>query len=342
MLFFDGVTANNCTKTVFDDGSVKIDRSGTYENVVIVEQPGNRYIGFVATKDKTAANIFSKMKLFFEKNSILLDSLVAVGSDGAAVNVGPDNGIIKHIESYIQRAVHRIICILHLLELILGAVIKYYIGDTKAPNKYKNTISADLENCEKMEIVQFEAIKLNMMPQPIIDDHGDSTFDWTRVTGDQKLLLQLSRAVSCGNVSPELARRTIGEISEIRWTIYACRFLRLYMSSKSPSFCIRRAVEFIQNVYVPILFWIKCYPCWIEGPRHVYKILSFAKGINEETFNIVKERVTFNSHFLHHENMLVTMITDKNKKLREKAYDIILFLRKLDYNLYKSEPSKVW
>lgn len=66
-----------------------------------------------------------------------LDELVALGCDGAATNVGSVNGIIAQMETHLNRPLHRIICILHLLELILMAVIKYFFGDTKAPKYTK-------------------------------------------------------------------------------------------------------------------------------------------------------------------------------------------------------------
>lgn len=328
--FFDGVTSKNGMKIKLDDNTVKLDRSASFENVVVVEQPGDKYIGFISTKNTTASSISSQIITFFDDNSIILDDLVAIGCDGASVNVGADNGIITLIESHIKRPLHRLICILHLLEILLGAIIKYYIGDTKAPNKYKHQVSADLERCEKMEIVQFKPVELNNMPQPIVGENGNEEFDWTRVTGDQKMLLDLSRAVSCGSITQKLSRKAIGQITELRWTIYASRFLRLYMSLDRVPFYVRRVVEFIQTVYVPMLFWIKCYPNWTEAPHHIYRILSFARNINEESFKIVKERITYNSHFLHSENILAAMLTDPNRKLREKACNTILKIRKRD------------
>lgn len=78
---------------------------------------------------------------------------------------------------------------LHLLELILGAVITYLIGTAKG---YRNEIFEQLKNCEQKEIIKFTPISLEHMPQPLVGENGgDGMFDWSRVTNDQKVLLNL-------------------------------------------------------------------------------------------------------------------------------------------------------
>lgn len=114
MLFFDGVTAKNLKKkTAGVENTV-------YENIVIVEQPNDRYLGFVSTTQSDANTIFESIKNFLLINELDLNELIAIGADGASTNVGAENGVITQFEKYLNRPVHRIICILHLLELIIA------------------------------------------------------------------------------------------------------------------------------------------------------------------------------------------------------------------------------
>lgn len=320
--FFDGVTAKNLEKK-----NKKTDRSIKYENIVIVEQPTDRYLGFVSTTASDAKTIFDGMKTFFLINKFDLSELIAIGSDGAATNVGAENGVITKFENYLNRPLHRIICLLHLLELIMKAMISHYYGTTKAPNTFTGKINEQLTACDKNATVNFTPIALENMPTI-----SGNAFDASRLTKDQKLLFDLSEAVSTGYVSADLALRQPGCLSNLRWTTYGSRFLRLYMSDPSPSFKLISMVRFIQKVYVPMLFWIKCYSEWENGPDHIFKILSFSQTLPIEQFKVVKARIEHNSYFLHSENILLAMIRDKDTLIRRNAYKMIIYIRKRDAN----------
>lgn len=80
-------------------------------------------------------------------------------------------------------------------------------------------------------------------------------------------------------------------------------------------------------VYVPCLFWIKCYPDWTDGPRHIFRILSFSCSLPKEIFKVIHERIQYNSYFVHSENLLLSMICDQDLKIRREAYKRILTAR---------------
>lgn len=153
--FFDGVKARNLMM-IKKNGHMMQDNSVIYENIVMVQQPSDRYLGFIATKECTAMAIFSGMYEFFAQNNINLSDLIAIGSDGASTNTGIDNGIIAKFESYLNRSLHWIVCLLHLIDLILKAVIALYYGDTIGPGKYFGAINEEISNCHTFPIVNFE------------------------------------------------------------------------------------------------------------------------------------------------------------------------------------------
>lgn len=319
--FFDGVKAKNCM-IVNKNGALMRDNSVNYENIVMVAQPRDRYLGFIAIKECNANAIFNGMRNFYNENNIGLCDLIAIGSDGASTNTGADNGIISKFETYLNRSLHWIICMLHLMDLILKAVVSLYYGDTIGPGVYFGKINEELHGCHTLPIVEFATVSLKNMPACCTQ-----SFDQSRLNYDQKYLYELSQAVDTGNVTGHLADRKPGELSEPRWTTLASRMLRLYISSENPSLKLISLVHFIQNVYVPSLFWIKCFPDWTDGARHLFRILSFARSLPKEVFNVVNARVLYNSYFAHSENLLLSMISDPDIEIRRYGYKQILQAR---------------
>lgn len=322
--FFDGFQAKNLTKRKVGKRWL-VEKSTKYENIVIVEQPNDRYLGFIELHGSTAQVIFTGIKDFFVSQNMDLNSLIAIGCDGAATNVGAYNGVIVQLEKYLNLPLHRIVCLLHLLELILHAIIDFYYGHTIGPQKYSSKLSSELENCEKKQIVEFTPIVLGNLP--LIGPNANTKLKSSNFKSDQKVLFELSQAVSCGKIGESLARAQLGSLNDVRWTVYANRFLRLYMSTPHPTFALIQVVNFIQKLYVPMLFWIKCYPNWVLGPQHLYRMLLYSRSLQREQFVIIKEKMLNNSFFLHSENVLLSMIADKEKSIRCRAYKIIMSLR---------------
>lgn len=324
--FFDGVKAKNLMM-VDKNGALVQDHSILYENIIMVQQPSDRYLGFFATKECDAYTIFFEMKNFFVDNSISLHDLIAIGSDGASTNTGAENGVIAKFESFLNRPLHWVICLLHLLDLILRAVVTYFFGDTIGPGKYLGKINSDINNCHTFQIVKFTKVPLNNMPSCV------ESFDLKLLNNDQKHLYELSKAVATGIVPDNLANRKPGDLSEPRWTALASRLLRLYVSKETPSLKLIGLVHFIQNVYVPCLFWIKCFPDWTDGARHLYRVLSFSRALSKRVFDVIKSRVLYNSYFAHSENLLLSMITDSDVNIRRAGYELILKARSINSQL---------
>lgn len=267
--FFDGFQAINRTKIKVNNEFI-VNHSTKYENIVLVEQPFDRYLGFFELLSATADDVHEGLKNFFVSRNMDLSPLIAIGSDGAATNLGELNGAIVQFERYINRPLHRTVCMLHLLELMLHAVIELYYGSTIGPKKYKNEIHTQLLTCEHKQIVAFDPIKLGILP--FIAENANVIINSTHFNSDQKLLFRLAEAVDTGNIDDKLAVSNLGNLSEIRWTVYAKRFNRLYMSTPNPPMKLIQVVKFIQNVYMPMLCWIKCFPEWVNGTPHLYRM----------------------------------------------------------------------
>lgn len=318
--FFDGVSMYN-KMSVQKNNKQFVDKSVLYDNIAIVEQPGNHYLGFISTFDSDAESIYKKLLEFFKKHERDLSSLIAIGSDGAATNVGVDAGVIRKFEKGLQSPIHRIICLLHLLELILKAVICAYFGEMIGPYKNTGAFKVAIETCHTFRIQTFERIELKNMPSI------NGSFSGKLLNSDQKFLYEMGKAVNDGIVDKNLAVRKPGELSAPRWTIAAIRMLRLYVSTDRPSHRLKLVVMFIQHVYIPMLFSIKLNPYWTYGCIHIYNMLVNSQSLDRKTFNVVKERIQFNSFFAHSENVLMSLICDHEKDVRRAAYQIILSTR---------------
>lgn len=71
--------------------------------MVLVKEPGSRYVGHVTPESGSSANILKAILEFFEKEDVDLGDLLAVGSDGTAVNTGSNMGIIRQMEVHLKK-----------------------------------------------------------------------------------------------------------------------------------------------------------------------------------------------------------------------------------------------
>lgn len=316
--FFDGKKDNNREWIKKGDCLVQ-DNSMSFDNITLVQQPGDIYMGFATVAKSEAVCIFNAIKEHFSENEINLSNVCAIGCDGAPTNTGSTGGVIQFFESLLNRPIHWIICLIHLLDLLMKAVLKQIGELTKGPSEYAGSIGRHLNTCHTLPIVSFKKVKLENMP----DMSG--TF---KLTSDQKDLYEFSKAVDSGVFPEKLEILKLGPLSGARWFTTALRILRLYVSVKNPSKNLEEIVRFIQIVYVPCLFWIKRYPSWIQGPRHLFRMLSFARNLRSDIFIAIRNKISNNSYFAHSENVLLSMIVDEDEIIRREGYQKIINIRK--------------
>lgn len=106
-VYFDGRIDRT---RVYEDGRIKVRRE---EHISMVEEPNSYYIGHYAPFSEKSIDIVSRLTEFMTSMSITLDNLLAVGCDGAAVNVGRLNGAIRLLENYLGRPLQWLVCLYH-------------------------------------------------------------------------------------------------------------------------------------------------------------------------------------------------------------------------------------
>src|ERR1700761_1588504 len=85
-LYFDG---RNDKTLVQEEIEGKLHRKVVLEeHIVLLEEPGSKYLGHIAPISGNAKSIKSTITDFFERNNMNLDNLTVIGCDGTAVNTG--------------------------------------------------------------------------------------------------------------------------------------------------------------------------------------------------------------------------------------------------------------
>nr|GBN83623.1 hypothetical protein AVEN_134506-1 [Araneus ventricosus] len=137
-------------------------------------------------------------------------------------------------------------------------------------------------------------------------------------------------AVKSGNGKEDLAVRDLGPLSHSRWLATANRTLRLYLSEESPTPELQKLVVFILKSYMPIWFSIKTSKYFTEGPTLVNQSIQSSRYLPEDLRNLVDPMVKRNGFFAHPEHLMLAMIQDNTKLIRELGLRRILKARQLD------------
>lgn len=167
-------------------------------------------------------------------------------------------------------------------------------------------------------VSDFETIALENMP-PVAEQHKYST--------DSQYLYDMAHAISNGVVSVDLANIKPGKIVHSRWLTKAARLLRLYVTVKKPPKNLRILVEFVMKVYVPMYFNIKYYSSVVYGSVLFFKYITWAQFLDQNLRTIVNRVIENNSYFAHSENILLSMLFDDRKEVRDNAIKKILRYR---------------
>lgn len=313
-LFFDGrkdKTISQCMR-----GNKLYRNTSIEEQIVLVSEPGSKYIGHVTPQSGSASDIKQSIVKFLEEK-VEFSQLNAIGCDGTVVNSGNKNGAIRMIELYLKRPVQWLICLFHANELPLRHLVQNLDGSTTGPHGYSGTIGKALETCENLPVVSFHPIQSENFPILVPDD----------LSTDQKYLWNICQSVTSGICTESLANRNHGKLSHSRWLTAANRILRLYISSNKVSRNLQILSEYVLKVYAPLWFHIKLKPSCSEGTRHLLNMIRRSRGFEEKILKIIDPVIQRNGFYAHPENLLLAMVTDEARSIRELGYRRLLKIR---------------
>lgn len=315
-IYFDG--RKDTTLQNIKSNDVFVKKKIVEEHISLVSQPDNIYLGHVSPSSSNAKDTSEAIFDFcVEKKS---ECILAVGSDGTVVNTGWKSGVIRQLEEKFKHEVQWIICLLHLNELPLRHLFQKLDGTTSGPNSFNGVIGRmlNMKDATTMEICNFEPIEIDLsFVENISDD----------LSTDQCYLYKICQAISSGYCSPQLAQKNPGKICHSRWLTLANHLLRLYISLSNPSENVKILVEFIMKVYAPSWFSIKYQFQIYNASKHVYNIIERSRFLSPELFKIIEKVLQRNCFALHEENLILSMLFDKDKNVRIMAVQQIINIR---------------
>lgn len=127
----------------------------------------------------------------------------------------------------------------------------------------------------------------------------------------------MCKPIEEGICPTSLAEKNPGKMAHSRWHTTPNRILKLYIATPDPSenFLIR--VEFVVQVYSRMWFQIKAQPGLENGAGHLWKMIDVSRRLPNNIKVIIDKVIQDNTYFAHPENILMTMLTDTWKHIRE-------------------------
>lgn len=169
------------------------------EHIALVEEPGSLFFGHVALTQSRAIDIAKGIIGYMESHSADFSNLMVIGCDGTNVNTGWKGGVIRLLETQLNKPLQWSVCLLHTNELPLRHLLQKLDGHTIGPYTHSGPIGSLLPACEKMTVVKFKAIKTNL---PNVDENDLST--------DQQYLFKICQAIGEGMCPTSLAEKKSG------------------------------------------------------------------------------------------------------------------------------------
>ena len=124
-----------------------------------------------------------------------------------------------------------------------------------------------------------------------------------------------------------LSKREPGTMSHSRWLTTANRLLRLYVATADPSDSLKTLVRYVVTVYAQMWFSIKNKPSCKDGSRHLWQTIRLSRYLPDDLRKVVDTVLSRNGYFGHPENLLLGLITNDRKHIRELGLRRILKAR---------------
>lgn len=134
------------------------------DHYVLLQEPGNNYLGHVSPSSGKAEAISDAIWTYLKSKEVDLDKVQCLGCDGTNTNTGVNHGVNRRLEEMLGRPVQWCVCMLHGNELPFQHLFEHLDGTRKSPNSYSGPIGKALEDCEKLPIVRFEPIPATYLP----------------------------------------------------------------------------------------------------------------------------------------------------------------------------------
>ncbi|EFN83608.1 hypothetical protein EAI_17496, partial [Harpegnathos saltator] len=174
------------------------------ERIVLLSEPGSKYIGHFTAISSTALAIKTDLFEFLVRKEFNIKNLI-IGCDETVVNTGPNSGVIRLLELELKRSLQWFICMLYCNELPLRHLFLKLNGRTVGPKAFSGSTGKQLQICETLPVVSFESILSDL---PLID--------FADLSIDQKYLYEIVTAIFNNNLSTDVADRNPRKLNHSR------------------------------------------------------------------------------------------------------------------------------
>ena len=137
----------------------------------------------------------------------------------------------------------------------------------------------------------------------------------------------MCQAINEKKCATDLSIRNPGLMSHSRWLTTANRILWLYVANDHSTEELSHLITYVITVYAPVWFFIKSNPSYKDGARYFFQSVSKSRYLTEDLKNTVDPVIQRNSFFAHPVNLLISMITNNRKHIRELGIRRILKAR---------------
>ncbi|GBM91708.1 hypothetical protein AVEN_14913-1 [Araneus ventricosus] len=191
-------------------------------------------------------------------------------------------------------------------------------GCTKGTYSCSGPIELLRKDCEKIQLSNFA--KLTTL-QPLDLKHIK------KLSSHQQYLYRICLAMKDGSCSSSVTDNSPGKLSHVRWLTSANRLLRLYIGTSNPSQNLIILVKYVMLVYAPMWFEKKMKSNCQSGAQHFWETISLARQLPDNVKQIIYKVFSNNAYFAHPEHLVLTMLHDSRKHIRELAVRCILGTR---------------
>ena len=139
------------------------------------------------------------------------------------------------------------------------------------------------------------------------------------ISKDQTYLFDICKGIELGTVSDTLATKEPGPLIHSRWLTTANRILRLYVSAEQPSAELVLLTDYVLQVYAPVWFSMKLEPECFKGTKYLWLMAKLSRFLPNDVRDVVDRSIRRNCYLAHPENLLLTMLVDERKEIRELA-----------------------
>ena len=159
---------------------------------------------------------------------------------------------------------------------------------------------------------------------------GDVDEEWFKTANnDVKTIITLSHIVQSG--PPEEPFNCVpGHVNYSRWVTTGSNILYLYTQEPEPSEDLIMLVQYVVNVYVPMLLAIHQNYHVSQGSIHFFNILHLSRTLFHDKPDLHKVTVAtlrHNFYWAHPESLILRMVHDKRQHVKSKAIELIKKIR---------------